>query len=214
ATGLYGAMIVMLSHGFVTSALFLCVGVIYSRGHTRLIERFGGLAKNMPVYASFFGLFMLASVGLPGLSGFVGEFLSVLGAFRVERVYGIFSLVVIILAGWYMMRMYERVVWRRAPGEPPDPEDPASRVTPPGEPGAGTAAARPPQPVAGGSGPFADDPHFVPPQTFRDLNWKEVLQFVPLAALTIWLGVYPQWFMDILKPALMMIARPFGGVGF
>lgn len=219
ATGLYGAMIVMLSHGFVTSALFLCVGVIYTRGHTRLIERFGGLAKNMPIYASFFGLFMLASIGLPGLSNFVGEFLSVLGAFRVERVYGIFSLVVIILAAWYMMRMYERVVWRRAPGEPPDPEDPASRVTPPGEPGAGTAARRPPQPVAGGSGSGSEselfnDPHFIPPQTFPDLNWKEILQFAPLAVLTIWLGVYPQWFMHIMRTALMAVGHPFGGVGF
>src|SRR3546814_3644764 len=80
--GIEGAMIVMLSHGLVSGALFLCVGVIYDRLHTREIARYGGLSDNMPRYALLFLLFTMASVGLPGTSGFVGEFLVLLGAYE------------------------------------------------------------------------------------------------------------------------------------
>jgi NADH-quinone oxidoreductase subunit M len=82
--GIEGAMIVMLSHGLASAALFLCVGVIYDRLHTREIDRYGGLAINMPKYALFFMLFTMASVGLPGTSGFVGEFLSLAGTYKVS----------------------------------------------------------------------------------------------------------------------------------
>ena len=82
--GLEGSMVVMLSHGLVSGALFLCVGVVYDRLHTREIGRYGGLAINMPQYALFFMLFTMASVGLPGTSGFVGEFLSMLGVYQVS----------------------------------------------------------------------------------------------------------------------------------
>ena len=77
-------MIVMLSHGLVSGALFLCVGVIYDRLHTREIDRYGGLANNMPRYALLFMLFTMASVGLPGTSGFVGEFLALVGVYQVS----------------------------------------------------------------------------------------------------------------------------------
>src|SRR3546814_10897516 len=77
--GIEGALIVMLSHGLVSGALFLCVGVIYDRLHTREIERYGGLSDNMPAYALLFLVFTMASIGLPGTSGFVGEFLSLMG---------------------------------------------------------------------------------------------------------------------------------------
>ena len=80
--GIEGAMIVMLSHGLVSGALFLCVGVVYDRLHTREIDRYGGLADNMPGYALLFMLFTMASVGLPGTSGFVGEFLSLVGTYQ------------------------------------------------------------------------------------------------------------------------------------
>ncbi|MBX6341262.1 MAG: NADH-quinone oxidoreductase subunit M [Thermomicrobiaceae bacterium] len=195
--GLYGAMIVMLSHGFVTSALFLLVGMIYNRGHTRLISAFGGLATNMPVYGAFFGVFMLASLGLPGLSGFVGEFLSTLGAFRVYWVAGVIAMAVVIFAAWYMMWMFQRVVWMRAPGEPPDRGDQEAKLA------AGGAA---PHPVTGGAhdvGEITDHgEHFVPPQTFRDIGWTEIITVAPLALLTIWVGVYPQWVMSIMRPAI------------
>ena len=83
--GLEGALIVMLSHGLVSGALFLCVGVIYDRLHTREIDRYGGLSTNMPAYALLFMLFTMASVGLPGTSGFVGEFLSLVGAYQAQQ---------------------------------------------------------------------------------------------------------------------------------
>ena len=82
--GISGALLQMLSHGIVSAALFLCVGVIYDRIHTREIARYGGLADRMPAYAFVFMLFTLASVGLPGTSGFVGEFLVLVGAFKVN----------------------------------------------------------------------------------------------------------------------------------
>src|SRR3546814_20363780 len=83
--GSEGALIIMLSHGVVSAALFFCVGVIYDRLHTREIDRYGGLAKNMPAYALFFMLFTMASTGLPGTSGFVGEFLSLAGIYEASR---------------------------------------------------------------------------------------------------------------------------------
>lgn len=202
AQGLYGAMIVMISHGLVTSALFLCVGMIYERGHTRLISRFGGLATNMPVYAAFLSFFTFASIGLPGLSGFVGEFLAILGAFREYRWAGIISFSVVILSAWYMLWMYQRVAWERAPGEPPDPDDPEAKLA--------TAGAEP-RPVVGGSEEAED---VVSPKTFPDMDGKELLTLVPLAVLTLWIGLYPQWIMQVMRPALELVARPFGGIGF
>src|ERR1700722_14531372 len=82
--GIQGALFQMLSHGIVSGALFLIVGVIYDRMHTREIARYGGLVQRMPVYATVFMLFMLASVGLPGTSGFVGEFLALAGAYQAN----------------------------------------------------------------------------------------------------------------------------------
>src|SRR5579872_7492083 len=83
-TGIDGAMVMMISHGFVSGALFLCVGVLYDRMHSRLIADYGGVVNRMPVFAAFFMLFAMANAGLPGTSGFVGEFLVVLSAMHVN----------------------------------------------------------------------------------------------------------------------------------
>ena len=109
--GLEGAMIVMLSHGLVSGALFLCVGVIYDRLHTREIDRYGGLAINMPKYALFFLLFTMASIGLPGTSGFVGEFLSLAGIYQVSSWVAFVCTTGIILGAGYMLYLYRRVVF-------------------------------------------------------------------------------------------------------
>ncbi|GAM06531.1 proton-translocating NADH-quinone oxidoreductase, chain M [Novosphingobium sp. MBES04] len=111
AQGLEGSMLVMLSHGLVSGALFLCVGIIYDRLHTREIARYGGLAINMPRYALFFLLFTMASIGLPGTSGFVGEFLSLAGAYQVSSWVGLISTTSIILGAAYMLYLYRRVVF-------------------------------------------------------------------------------------------------------
>jgi NADH-quinone oxidoreductase subunit M len=107
--GIEGAMIVMLSHGLVSGALFLVVGVVYDRLHTREIDRYGGLSDNMPGYSVLFMLFTMASVGLPGTSGFVGEFLSLTGTYRASSWGAIVATTGIILGAAYMLWLYWRI---------------------------------------------------------------------------------------------------------
>ena len=109
--GVTGAIFQMLSHGIVSAALFLCVGVIYDRMHTREISRYGGLAERMPVYAFFFMIFMLASVGLPGTSGFVGEILILVGLFQVSTWAATLAATGVILGAAYMLWLYRRVIF-------------------------------------------------------------------------------------------------------
>jgi NADH-quinone oxidoreductase subunit M len=106
-----GAVIQMLSHGVVSAALFLCVGVVYDRLHTREIVRYGGLADNMPAYAFVFMAFMLAAVGLPGTSGFVGEFLILLGTYRVNTLECFLAATALFLGAAYMLYLYRRVIF-------------------------------------------------------------------------------------------------------
>ncbi|MXX67109.1 MAG: NADH-quinone oxidoreductase subunit M [Chloroflexi bacterium] len=105
-----GAIIQMFSHGLITGALFLCVGVVYDRTHTRLFSDLGGLAERIPVFAVVLGFFTLASLGLPTMSGFVGEFLVLIGAFGYSYVAGFGALVGVILAAAYMLWMYKKLM--------------------------------------------------------------------------------------------------------
>jgi NADH-quinone oxidoreductase subunit M len=109
--GYSGAMLTMLNHGVSTGALFLLVGVIYERRHTRLIADFGGLWKPLPVFASVFLVVMLSSIGLPGTNGFVGEFLVLLGAFRAKPVWAVLAATGVILSACYMLWMFQRVMF-------------------------------------------------------------------------------------------------------
>jgi len=108
---LEGAMIQMLSHGVVSAALFLCVGVVYDRMHSRLIATYGGLVHRMPVYAFAFMIFMLAAVGVPGTSGFVGEFVTLLGVFKVNTWVATLGATGMILGVAYMLWLYRRVIF-------------------------------------------------------------------------------------------------------
>jgi NADH-quinone oxidoreductase subunit M len=153
--GLEGAMIVMLSHGLVSGALFLCVGVIYDRLHTREIDRYGGLSINMPYYALFFLLFTMASIGLPGTSGFVGEFLSLAGIYQVSSWVAFVCTTGIILGAAYMLYLYRRVAF--------------------GEQKNADAAAMP------------------------DLDKREWFLLAPIAAVVLWMGVYPESFMAPMR---------------
>jgi NADH-quinone oxidoreductase subunit M len=156
--GLQGAMIQMLSHGVVSAALFLCVGVVYDRLHTREIARYGGVVNNMPKYAFCFMVFMLASVGLPGTSGFVGEFLALLGAFRVNTWVAFFATTGMILGAAYMLYLYRRVVF----------------------------------------GVITKDDV----RAMLDLNWREIVVFVPMIAVVLWMGIYPDSFLRPLQPTI------------
>jgi NADH-quinone oxidoreductase subunit M len=109
--GIDGAIFQMLSHGIVSGALFLCVGVIYDRMHTREIAAYGGLVNRMPAYAACFMVFTLANVGLPGTSGFVGEFLALLAAFRFNTWLAIIGTTGIILSAAYALWLYRRVIF-------------------------------------------------------------------------------------------------------
>jgi NADH-quinone oxidoreductase subunit M len=161
--GIEGAIIVMLSHGLVSGALFLCVGVIYDRLHTRDIARYGGLANNMPAYALFFLLFTMASVGLPGTSGFVGEFLSLTGTFAASSWLALVCGTGIILGAAYMLYLYWRVAYGRAAGD--------------------DAAAMP------------------------DLDLREWLLLAPIAAVVLWMGVYPEPFLAPIRADVAVLVE-------
>jgi len=153
--GLEGALIVMLSHGLVSGALFLCVGVIYDRLHTREIDRYGGLSNNMPGYALLFMVFTMASVGLPGTSGFVGEFLALVGAYEANSWVAFVATTGIILGATYMLYLY----WRIAYGTSRNAD----------------AAAMP------------------------DLSRREWALLAPIAAVVLWMGVYPESFLAPMR---------------
>ena len=162
--GVEGAMLVMLSHGLVSGALFLCVGVIYDRLHTREISRYGGLAINMPRYAVFFLLFTMASIGLPGTSGFVGEFLSLMGTYQLSTGIALLCTTGIILGAAYMLYLYRRVVFGEI---------------------------------------RSDDVRAMP-----DLSRRELWLLAPIAAVVLWMGVYPESFLaPMRKDVGVLLAR-------
>jgi NADH-quinone oxidoreductase subunit M len=109
--GIDGAIFQMISHGFISGALFLCVGVIYDRMHTREIDAYGGLAVRMPAYATIFMFFTMANVGLPGTSGFVGEFLILIGIFQVNTLIAAIATSGVVLSAGYALWLYRRVVF-------------------------------------------------------------------------------------------------------
>lgn len=201
--GLEGAMIVMLAHGLNTGALFLLIGVIYERGHTRLIDAFGGLATPIGKWAGLFILFTFASVGLPGLSGFVGEFLVALGAYKYHPFVAFAAFSVVIFAAWYMLFMAQRVVWGRNWGQLPDPLD--SELT---DAEKAQLAA-----VSGGdhADDVADEDGFpahegqINSSKWLDMSPRELLCVVPLAVLTIAVGIYPKPIFEIMEPALRAV---------
>ncbi len=109
--GIEGGIIQMISHGIVSAALFLCVGVVYDRLHTRDISRYGGLVNKMPIYAFSFMVFILASLGLPGTSGFVGEFLVLLSIFSINTYFAVFATTGVVLAATYSLWLYRRIIF-------------------------------------------------------------------------------------------------------
>ena len=203
-----------IAHGLNTGALFLLVGMLYERAHTRLISAFGGIAGRMPFYTFFLGLFTFASIGLPGMSGFVGEFLAILSAWQYHKWLAIIAFLVVILAAWNMLWLFQRVVLGRAHNELPDHADGELTVEERAMLAAsgdghghghdhGAAFA----PVSGGSHDHAHDEH--DSSLWPDLTRRELVTLVPLAVLTIVLGVYPNPVFDIVGPSFERIMDPF-----
>ncbi len=156
--GVQGSIFQMLSHGIVSAALFLCVGVVYDRMHTREIAAYGGLVHRMPRYAFTFLFFTLASVGLPGLSGFVGEFLVLLGAFKANTWVAFLAATGLILGAAYALWLYRKIVF----------------------------------------GELTKDSL----KGMLDMNKREIAVFLPLVLLTLWMGIYPNSFLDPMAPAV------------
>jgi len=156
--GVEGAMVQMISHGFISGALFLCVGVLYDRLHSRMIADYGGLAAPMPVFAAFMVLFALANAGLPGTSGFVGEFLVILGAFQVNAWFAAAAALTLIFGAAYTLWMIKRVLYGAVISE---------RV-----------AALP------------------------DVNRREILFLAVLAALVLWVGVWPNPLLEVMHATI------------
>lgn len=228
--GLEGAMMVMLAHGFNTGALFLLVGVIYERGHTRLIDAFGGLATPMGKWSGFFILFTFASIGLPGLSGFIGEFLVALGTYKYNPFAAVLTFSVVIFSAWYMLYMAQRVVWGRTWGQDPDPldndlnnderallaqkghlhleggDEDAHLAVSGGEHSsqAEEHAAAHKETKADGEG-YPAHPGQINSSKWPDLTPRELLCIVPLAVMTVVAGVYPKPLFDIMEPALRAV---------
>lgn len=113
-TGIEGGMVQMISHGFISGALFFCVGVLYDRHHSRLIKDYGGVVNAMPIFAAFFMLFAMANVGLPGTSGFVGEFLVILASYQANIGFAMTAALILVLGAAYTLWMYKRVIFGAA----------------------------------------------------------------------------------------------------
>ncbi|HXI01751.1 MAG TPA: NADH-quinone oxidoreductase subunit M [Candidatus Saccharimonadales bacterium] len=167
--GLNGGILQMINHGISTGALFLIVGLVYERRHTRLIAEYGGLSKVMPIFATLFMIMMLSSIGLPALNGFIGEFTILAGAFQIPSQVGftlfgthfggmfwaICAVFGIVLGAAYMLWLYQRTMW----GKLENPEN----------------------------------------QGLKDLNVREIATLVPLVVMAFWIGLYPKPFFGILE---------------
>ena len=165
--GIEGSVIQMISHGIVSAALFLCVGVVYDRLHTREISRYGGLVSKMPMYAFTFMIFILASLGLPGTSGFVGEFLVLLSIFSINTYFAVFATTGVVLAATYSLWLYRRMIFGAL---------------------------------------IKDDL-----SEMLDLTRREIIIFVPLITLTIFIGIYPKPVIDIIEPSAKKIVIQVNG---
>jgi NADH-quinone oxidoreductase subunit M len=154
----------MINHGILTGALFQMVGFFYERTHTREIKDYGGMARPLPVAAAFFSLFVLGSLGLPGLNGFVGEFLILLGIFQYAKIAAAVASIGIILGAAYLLWMYQRTMFQELTNKKW--------------------------------------------LSLKDLNLREIATLVPLAAVALFIGLYPAPFLEMLHvPTATILAQ-------
>lgn len=159
--GIEGSILLMLSHGLVSSALFLCVGALYDRHKTRLVKYYGGLVSTMPIFSVLFLFFTLANMSLPGTSSFIGEFLILVGAFQRNTLIATLAAIGMILGAAYSLWLYNRVVFG------------------------------------------AWKPNFI--NKFSDLNRREVFMFIPFVIGVLWMGIYPEVFLDCMHTSVCNI---------
>ena len=198
--GMQGSLLQMVNHGLSTGALFLLVGMIYDRAHTRIISDFGGVAKLMPVYAAFFLIVMFSSVGLPGTNGFVGEFLILLGTFRQDgfglQPYAIIATSGVILSAIYMLWMYQRVMQGPVKGEVEEAAHGAD-----GTHGAVAATSGGTLVEANSAGEATHGLHL------SDITFREIAILVPIVIVILWIGIYPKPFLDRTATSIAQISQ-------
>ena len=159
--GIEGSILIMLSHGFVSSALFLCIGVLYDRHHTRMIKYYTGIAQVMPLYTLFFLFFSIANLGFPGMSSFSGEFLTLVGAFSSNTLVTFIACLGMILSAAYSLWLCNRVLFGQL------------KV------------------------------HYI--SNYLDMNKREVAVLSPLVMCTLWMGIYPEIFLDVMHASVSNI---------
>lgn len=163
--GVQGALIQMLSHGVISAALFLCIGVLYDREHSREISHYGGIAQRMPLYATVFMVVMLGSIGLPGTSGFIGEFLVLVSAFEVNTLVATLAAVGMVLGAAYMLWLYRRIFFEKNERQSL--------------------------------------------QILKDLSGREIIVLTPLVIMTLWMGIAPGAFTDVLEKPVAQLLEPW-----
>jgi NADH-quinone oxidoreductase subunit M len=163
AEGIAGGTLQMINHGLSTGGLFLLVGIIYERLHTRELNDMGGLASRLPLFACFLVFMCLSSMGLPGLNGFIGEVLSLIGMFKAHPVFAVIGAVGIVLGAWYLLNMLQKSLFG---------------------------------PVRDGRGHHA----------IMDLNPRELFALAPIAVVCLAIGVFPRYFLDVMRPEVDRIA--------
>jgi len=159
--GVEGSVLIMLSHGFVSSALFLCIGVLYDRHHTRTVKYYTGMAQVMPLYTIFFLFFSIANLGFPGMSSFSGEFLTLVGAFSSNTLVTLVACLGMILSAAYSLWLSNRVLFGQL------------KI------------------------------HYV--SNYLDVTKREVAVLSPLVVCTLWMGVYPEIFLDLMHVSVSNI---------
>jgi NADH-quinone oxidoreductase subunit M len=187
AYGMQGSVLYMINHGLSTGAMFLVIGMIYDRLHTRDINQLSGLAKKMPKMAFFFVFFVLSSIGLPGLNGFVSEFLTVLGAFKSPHLgitFGVFAAIGVILGALYMLHMTARVIF--GPLKYPGYEGDSHGTNGHGHESHG-------------------DGHHAP---LTDLGAREIGLLLPIAAAVVVLGIMPNVILTTISGPIDLIRGP------
>lgn len=197
AEGITGSVLQMVNHGLSTGMLFLIVGMVYDRYHSRSLKEMGGLANKLKLIGFFMVFACMSSAGLPGLNGFVGEFLCLAGIWKVNPSYTILAAIGVLLGAWYLLTMLMKAFFGplKEPGKPAEPED-DHHGHGTHEEGHGEAHAA-----------VGHDDHGHPPIT--DLTQREWAILLPLAVCCLWIGLYPKPFIDVMKPEATALGARF-----
>lgn len=170
--GISGGVLQMVNHGLSTGALFCIVGMFYERYHTRQLSELGGLANRMPLLAVAMVFTSFASIGLPGLNGFVGEVLSLMGMFKRDPILAMIGATGVVLGAWYLLGVLQKAFF----------------------------------------GPLQEPHHDGHAEPVADLNAREVMALLPLLTMCLWLGLFPQGLLDLIRPDVESIAKLYGDV--